>query len=206
MSITDRGTLGPGFDRRLRAALDSIVPAAPHFLTARYRSTTPARAHLPRRVGPPLVAIGALATVALSAFAATGSPNPAVWTQRAGSIIQSVSHTPETSPNQPQSPSSDPSRVVPVSTQAGTSQADPPSSREIEPSNKPQPSQKAKESLQPDESPRPDAFQRPSPSPEPSDSPGNQSRPEPTPSPTPHDHGGAVSRFSPSDFGWPRRF
>lgn len=171
MPVTDRGTLGPGFERRLNAALDAVVPPSPHVSAARYQSKMPPRAHWRWRLAPALVGIGAVAIIALSAVAATGSPNPVVWTQRAASTIQSVSHIPEPSPNQPQSPTPDQRSNAPVS------QATQSPDRQAEPSEKAQPSER------PEESPQPEPTERPSPSPEPSDSHGQV----PTPSPSPHE-------------------
>lgn len=86
--------LGPGFEWRLRAALDRIQP--PHN-APRYLSLTPGgtlRTVLLRAA--PAVAAG-IAGLLLTAYAATGSPNPVIWTQNAASAITSITH-PEPSP------------------------------------------------------------------------------------------------------------
>jgi hypothetical protein len=45
----------------------------------------------------PVVAV-AVAGLLLTAYAATGSPNPVTWTQNAASAINSITHGPEASP------------------------------------------------------------------------------------------------------------
>jgi hypothetical protein len=47
------------------------------------------------RLAPALVGIVAVGLMATSATVATGSTNPAVWTQRAASTIKSVGHLPQ---------------------------------------------------------------------------------------------------------------
>jgi hypothetical protein len=213
MPITERGTLGPGFERRLKTALDSVVPSAPLF--ARYFLTTPSQSSRPWRLASALVGIGAMGIMALSAFAATGSPSPAVWGQRAVSTIQSVSHIPESSPNQP-SPTPDARLAAPVSQPSNTSPATAPPAHQTEPSDKPQPTDRPQESPPADRtppsdgSPPPDTSEHPSPSSEPTDSPGDNQGQDPVASPPPHDHGGGRTGTSetpgPSDFAGARRF
>jgi hypothetical protein len=87
--------LGPGFAWRLRAVLDRVQPPenAP-----RYMSVTPGgtlRTVFVRAI--PAVAVG-VAGLLLTAYAATGSPNPMIWTQNAASAITSITHQPEPSP------------------------------------------------------------------------------------------------------------
>src|SRR5258708_27795211 len=87
--------LGPGFAWRLRAALDRVQP--PHD-APRYLSVTPRGAL--RTVflrAAPAVAVG-VAGLMLTAYAATGSPNPVIWTQNAASAITSITHAPEPIP------------------------------------------------------------------------------------------------------------
>ncbi|HEV2033108.1 MAG TPA: hypothetical protein VGU71_02750 [Candidatus Dormibacteraeota bacterium] len=180
MQITDIGLLGPGFERRLRAALDAVAPPTLLISNARYRSTRSSR---PWRLASALVGIGAVGAVAVSAFAATGSPNPAVWTERAASSIQSVTHIPETSPNPPQSPIPDPRLNAPISQPTGTSHATS--------SDNPQPSHDAEESPPPDELLRPKGSPPPeAQKPSPSDSPDHHPEHDSKPSPPPHDQGG----------------
>jgi hypothetical protein len=181
MQITDIGQLGPGFERRLRAALDAVAPPTLLMSDARYLSPRSSR---PWRFASALVGIGAVGAVAVSAFAATGSPNPAVWTERAASSIQSVTHIPELSPTPPQSSVPDPRLSAPIGQQAGTSHATP--------SDNPRPSHNVEKSPTPDERSRPEGSPTQDPhhaSPEPVDSPGHQPGHDSSPSPPPHDQG-----------------
>jgi len=94
--------LGRGFEFRLRAALDRVQPpgSAPRYLSV--TATATLRTALWRAT--PAVAVG-VAGLLLTAYAATGSPNPVIWTQNAASAINSMTHTPETSPTaEPSSP------------------------------------------------------------------------------------------------------
>lgn len=83
--------LGPGFEWRLRAALDRVRPphSAPRYLSA--TATATLRTALWRAA--PVVAVG-VAGLLLTAYAATGSPNPVIWTQNAASAINSIAHGP----------------------------------------------------------------------------------------------------------------
>jgi hypothetical protein len=188
MQITDHRRLGPGFERQLKAALDSIVPRTPNFANARYRSAGWARSSRPWRLAPALIGTGAILLMAVSAAAAaTGSPNPAVWTQRATSTIQSISHIPENSPNPPQqNPAPEPRGAAPVIQPTGSNHNPPTSGRQAEPTEKPQPSEKPEDSPRPEGPPWHDHFEQPSPSPTPSDPHSHDSNP----SPPPDDHGG----------------
>lgn len=173
MPIPERETLGPGFERRLKAALDRFVPPSPRLSSARYRSAMPGRPGRPWRLAPALIGIGA-AGMALTAVAATGSPNPVIWTQRAGSVIQSVSH-PVASPKAAQSPRPQPSQDTPSGQGTGAVDPTPSSGRELEPSPAAQPTE------------RPEASPTPVESPEPTPTPQPSSGADPTPSPTPTD-------------------
>jgi hypothetical protein len=186
MSIIERDPLGPGFERRLKAALDSVAPRTPSFYGARYRSALWARSRQPWRLATALVGAGAVVLIALSAAAATGSPDPTVWTKRAAATIQSVSHIPDASPNPPPNPAPDPRGTAPVVQPAAPSHDAPTSSRKAEPTDKPERSHQPEPSPWPNESPRPDHSGSPWPSPSPPDSSGHDSNP----SPPPFDHGG----------------
>src|SRR5207244_12667413 len=72
MPKTEDDPLGPGFVRRLRGELDSIRPrsSSPRYLT----QGGPVRL----RIAPAVLAVSLVAILALSLFAATGSPNPVV--------------------------------------------------------------------------------------------------------------------------------
>jgi hypothetical protein len=180
MQIADSRLLGPRFERRLKAALDSVVPRTPNFANARYHSVRWTRANRPWRLAPAFVGLAAVGITALSAAAATGSPSPAVWTQRAVSTIQSVSHIPDNNPIPPPSNAPDPRGTTPVGQQPVKSHASPPSDRQPEPSDRPGGSPR------PDGQPEHDRYQPPWPSPTPPDFGGHDWSP-PLP---PYDHGG----------------
>jgi len=100
MRINSHDPMGPGFEWRLKAALDRVTPplSVPRYQLAAAGVRT-------LRLAPFALAAAATALVALSATAATGSPNPVVWTERATTTIESVGHgpatvnSPEPSPN-----------------------------------------------------------------------------------------------------------
>ena len=170
MPIPEHEMLGPGFERRLKAALDRVVPPSPLLASARYRSAAASRARRPWRFAPALVGIGAAGMV-ITAAAATGSPNPAVWKERAGSVIQSVAHFPVASPKAHPSPKPAPSHAV----SQGTGPTHPtPSSGHQPPSQGPEPTDRAEPSPRPEPTPS-DGRPEPSPTPEPTNT------PEPTP-------------------------
>jgi hypothetical protein len=89
--------------------------------------------------------------LAVTGTAATGSPNPVVWAERAGSTIQSVSHNPVEA-----SPSPEPSHEAPHAVPAGGAQ--PSHGPENEASQTPEP----KQSPEPKESPEPPDSREPS--------------------------------------------
>jgi hypothetical protein len=166
MPTPEQEPLGPIFEKRLKAALDRVTPPSPMLSRARYRSLIASPSGRAWRLAPALVGIGA-ALMALTAAAATGSPNPAVWTERAGSVIQNVGHIPASSPKSAQSPTPESSHEA---TQPGRPTSD---GRDKEGSSEP------KES--PEASPRP----RPTPSErgEPSPTPDSPDRGEASPTP-----------------------
>lgn len=144
MSRTDPDPLGDGFKWRLRAELNR---SQPRYSSPRYLS--PAR----RRIGtwrfaPAGLAAGVAGMLVLTAYAATGSPNPVVWTQqivtRIGPNVTESSPTPQ--------PESEPSPRV------GAPGA-PTSDRDAEPTSRPQ----AAETPQPGESPEPGESPQPAP-------------------------------------------
>jgi type IV secretory pathway VirB10-like protein len=162
MPIPERGTFGPGFEKRLKATLDSITPPSPYLSTARYKTGVAWRPRRAWRLAPALVGAGA-AAMALTAMAATGSPNPAIWEQRAESVIQSVSH-PDSIPKGAQHPKSEPSH----STQGTGASHTPPSGHESEASQTPEPTDKAESTAKPDQTSGKSA--KPSPTPDTSSS------------------------------------
>jgi hypothetical protein len=190
MQITNNGTSGPGFEHQLKAALDAVVPPTPFAFRARYRSAEWLRSSRPWRIAPALLGAAAVVVMAVSAAAATSSPNPAVWTQRAVSTIQSVSHIPDNNPNPPENNAPAPRGSAPVTQPGGTSHATPPAARRAEPSDSPRPTERPDESPRPAGTPPPDDSRHPwpSPSPTPSDPHNPYPQPSPTPYPSPHDH------------------
>jgi hypothetical protein len=101
MKIADRDPLGPDFDLRLRAALDRIVPPTPYPSGARYKLMAISLNRRTLGLASLLAAACAAGVVLLSGFAATGSPNPVVWSQRAAATIRSVGHIPEATKAEP---------------------------------------------------------------------------------------------------------
>lgn len=132
MQKTERDPLGPGFGRRLRRELDRIQPvhSLPRYATRHRR---------PLRLAPIALAGGIAGILALTAFAATGSPNPAVWTQRVMTVIEA---------NSTSSPGSDEHRSGPPAgqTQAPEREASPEPSEKPEPAESPKPTESAEPS------------------------------------------------------------
>lgn len=175
MRKSDLEAMTPGQQWRLRIALDRVMPA---FSPPRYQT---ARTSVVRtwRLAPVTLVIGITGVLAMSAYAATGSPNPAVWGQRAESTIQSVRRAPEVSPTPP---SSAPANAGLPGTTA--------KSKSAAPLPEPTETQSHDRYGQPRESPdsRGNGGENP-PSPSPSPSPSPRPSPSPSPSPTPSPHG-----------------
>jgi hypothetical protein len=187
MPDPDNSPLGPDFERRLREALDRIAPPAnsPRYLSIRVRRT-PAW-----RLAPGALAVAAVALVALSAFAATGSANPRVWTQRLFTVIESAQTTPTPSPSGTHTPgSNDPGSNV---------RETPEPSERPEPTGRPEPSGTHEGGDSPEPTQQPEPAQSPEPS---SDGDGGgdggstsdsgsgsgSGDPSPAPSPSPDGH------------------
>jgi outer membrane biosynthesis protein TonB len=170
MPIPDEEMLGPRLERRLKAALDEVVPPSPTLSSARYRMGAIKSFSRAWRFAPALVAIAAAGAV-LTATAATGSPNPAIWRDRAGTVIQNVSHFPGPSPKAVPSKKPAP-RVSPTS--EGSIPAHPTPS-----SGHPKPTSEPSDRPEPTPSPEPTDRQQPSPTPDPS--PGSGPAPSPPP-------------------------
>jgi hypothetical protein len=152
MSKTDPGGLHPTLIARLRAELNRVRPpdAEPRYLT----SSAPVGGW---RLAPVMLAIAFTGILALTAFAATGSPNPAVWTNRVETIIS----PPSPSPSPEAEPTQSHSQGVPAA---------PPAHRPTAP-----PTESAEPTSSPEhESPQPnDDHDSPNPSPSPSSSPSD---------------------------------
>ena len=156
--------IAPGFDWRLKAALDRITPPP---VIPRYAMAKPFK---PWRLAPIALAGAATVLLALTAVAATGSANPVVWSQRAASTIEAAGHTHETPPSPTPSPEKSPS------TSRSAPAAAPTHGSTSKPTAKP--------------TERPEQPSRSTPSPNPTDEHSGSSSPtsSPKPSPTPDDH------------------
>jgi len=139
--------------------------------SARYKTGAGSRHGKVWRLAPALVGMGA-AGMALTAAAATGSPNPAVWTERAESVIRSVGHIPAESPKAAQTPRPEPSRGTTLPGQAPVPGRATPTPREIQ---TPEPSER------PEPSPRPEPTQSDGPQAAPTPEGPNHSEPSPSP-------------------------
>ena len=101
MPNTEHDPMDRGFEWRLKAVLDRVTPP---LSSPRYASAVMGGARA-WPIGPALVVAGAaMVLLAVTATATTGSYNPAIWAERAGTTIQSVGHTPEASPSPEPSP------------------------------------------------------------------------------------------------------
>jgi len=171
MPIPDDEMLPAGLEKRLKAALDEVTPPSPSLSSARYRMGAARGLNRAWRFAPALVGIVAAGAV-LTATAATGSPNPAVWKDRAGTVLLNVGHFPgpKASPNP---------RVSPSDEHKETSRPTPSSSRQ--PKESPEPTER------PESSPRPEPApsERPEPAPTPDSSGGHDTSGGSEPSPTP---------------------
>lgn len=90
MPRIDPDGLHPTLIARLRAELNRVRPPQnqPRYLSV----GAPTHAW---RLAPIALAIACTGILALTAFAATGSPNPAVWTNRVETVISPPSPSPE---------------------------------------------------------------------------------------------------------------
>jgi uncharacterized membrane protein YgcG len=97
MSKTEGDPLIPNLERRLRSELDRVQP---RFSPPRYLLAT--RRPFIWRLAPAALAASLLGILSLSAYAATGSPNPVVWTEHVVTVIRPnpATPTPVTSPTQ----------------------------------------------------------------------------------------------------------
>jgi hypothetical protein len=186
MPIPENDHLGHDFEKRLSAALDGVKPPSPAVSSARYRSAHAWRPGRRWRLAPALaIGIGA-AGMALSAVAATGSPNPVVWTEHAGAVIESVGHHSSAGPKATQSPRDDSDHGTPRSQGDGHqgSQTTPSSGQDNKES--PEPTERPEASPSPEQSPSPEATPEPTPSQDSSH--GGDSTPSPSPDGDGDDH------------------
>ena len=173
MPIPEDEMLGPGLERRLKAALDEVTPPSRSLSSARYRMGAARGLNRAWRFAPALVAIAA-AGAALTATAATGSPNPAIWRDRAGSVLLNVGHFSGSTPKAVQSHKPQP-MVSPSDESNGATHPTPSS----HPKQSPEPTER------PETTPGPEPSAGPEPSPTPDSSGGIESSGGSEPSPTP---------------------
>lgn len=133
--MTDQ--LGADFERRLRRALNRTPVPTPQPEQARFSQTNPTY----QRFGgmKPAIAVAcSLAVLMGAATAVSGSPNPAVWTQRTVTTVQSVTHTASSPTPEPEKAPSVQSNPAPQTAPAGTPEstqesADPPGAKNQDP-------------------------------------------------------------------------
>ena len=109
MPRTEPDPLGGEFKWRLRAELNRVRPV---YSTPRYLSSAPRRVRA-WRLAPAVLAAGVLGMLGLTAYAATGSPNPVVWTQQIVTKIE-PSAAPESNPITTPSEAPEPNVVPPA--------------------------------------------------------------------------------------------
>lgn len=137
MPKTEPDELDAGLRARLRAELDRIRPPA---ALPRYASSSPSvRAW---RLAPVVLAVAFTGILALTAVAATGSPNPAVWTNRVETVINPPSPSPEVEAS-PAAPQSHTNQPAPPTTKPESPEATskPEANETPEPSHSPEPSE-----------------------------------------------------------------
>ncbi len=168
--------LGPDFDERLRAALERFRPPTPMPQRARFNRPQPTSYRL-GGFRPALAAFGALAALILmvAATAASGSPDPVVWTQRAvttvETTVETVTHVSESSPSPsteraPQSQSKPPAQAAPLKTaDRQRDSSEPTDGSRTEPKESPNPSHAQSQDHQESPSPDSDEGHRQSPTP-----------------------------------------
>jgi hypothetical protein len=110
--MTDQ--LGPSFDKRLRAELDRFRPPTPSPEMARF-GLMPAPSRWLVALKPAIAVGAALALLSVAASAASGSPNPGVWQQRAVTTVEELTQSapPSPTPEQVKSPAAQPQPAHP---------------------------------------------------------------------------------------------
>lgn len=147
MPSAEQNPLGAGFEWRLRAALNRVVPPGS---PPRYQSvSSPAR---PLRLAPLVLAVALTGILSVTASAASGSPNPVVWTQKATSVIRTLSHVPTNVATPQQAPRPAPSRPAAVRPVAAAPHAAPAHAPEHQGWPRPEPTGHPEGSTPPDQS------------------------------------------------------
>src|SRR5260370_40913609 len=105
--MTDQ--LGPSFDKRLRAELDRVRPPTPRPAMARF-GLMPGPSRWMVSLKPALAVGAALRLLSVAASAASGSPNPGVWQQRAVTTVEELTQSapPSPTPEQVKAPAAQP--------------------------------------------------------------------------------------------------
>ncbi len=134
--------LGPSFDKRLRAELDRFRPPTPRPEMARF-SLMPDPSRWLVALKPAIAVGAALALLSVAASAASGSPNPSVWQQRAVTTVEELTQSapPSPKPEQEKSPAAQPAPPVPEPSEApepGGESPEPSSGTRQEPSESPE--------------------------------------------------------------------
>jgi hypothetical protein len=116
MPKTERGPLGPDFDARLRRELDRFGPPDS---SPRYANAAPPVRAWPLAPAALLVALAAIA--GLTVWAASGSANPQVWTNRVETVINPPSPRPggESNSSPAPQPSAPAPKAAPVARPSG---------------------------------------------------------------------------------------
>jgi hypothetical protein len=135
--MTDQ--LGPSFDNRLRAELDRVRPPTPRPEMARF-GLMPAPSRWLVALKPAIAVGAALALLSVAASAASGSPNPGVWQQRAVTTVEELTQSAPPSP-------------TPEQVKAPAAQPQPAPAAHPEPSATPEPNRESPEPSSPTESP-----------------------------------------------------
>jgi hypothetical protein len=126
MPRTDSDLFGDRLEQRLRAELNRIEPPQS---SPRYLSSTHHRVAT-WRIAPAALAVAVAGVLGLTAYAATGSPNPAVWTEHV--MNRNGTNTPPASTPGPSNPT--PSHAAP----AAPAPASPVATHRPEPSDEPE--------------------------------------------------------------------
>jgi uncharacterized membrane protein YgcG len=134
--------LGPDLTARLKAELDRVEPrhTSPRYLSSPMRPLT-------FRLAPALLAASVIGILALSAFVATGSPNPVVWGERVVTVLQPGAPSSDDDHTVPgATPSHSPERESPEPTETAEPQETPGGEGSSESGSSPEPAQSAEPS------------------------------------------------------------
>jgi hypothetical protein len=122
MPKTDKDPLGPGFAWRLRNELDRVQPL---YSSPRYLSPSAVVRVAAWRLAPVVLAVALTGILGLTAWAATGSTNPAVWTERVVTVIHPALPSPTSEPAATPSEAMPPAAPRPPATALPAQQPEP---------------------------------------------------------------------------------